>query len=53
MREKGLEKLSEDIVAENISKTGEETVIQAQEAQGVSNKMNPKTANANYNMYNG
>ena len=28
-----MEKLSEDIVAENISKTGEETVIQAQEAQ--------------------
>ena len=41
-REKGPEKIFEEIIAENFSNMGKERVTQVQEAQGVLNKINPK-----------
>ena len=41
-REQGIENLFEEIVTENFLNLEKETDIQVQEAQRVSNKMNPK-----------
>ena len=41
-REKGAENISEDITAENFPHLGKETDIQVQEAQRVSDGINPK-----------
>ena len=41
-RERGLEKIFEDIIAENFPNMGKETVIQVQEAQRVPFRINPK-----------
>ena len=42
-REKGIENVFEEIVAENFPNLKEETDIQVQEAQRVSNKINPNS----------
>ena len=41
-REKGPEKICEEIIAENFSNTGKEIVNQAQEVQRVPGKINPR-----------
>ena len=41
-REKGLEKIFEDIIAENFSNMGKEIVNQVQEAQRVPSRINPR-----------
>ena len=41
-REKGPEKIFEEIIAENFSNMGKERVTQVQEAQGVPGRVNPK-----------
>ena len=41
-REKGLENILEDIVAESFPNLGKETDIQVQEAQRLSNRINSK-----------
>ena len=40
MREKGTEKIFEEIIAENIPNMGKETFTQVQEAQRVSGRIN-------------
>ena len=47
-REEGLEKLFEEIMAENTLHLGKETDIQVQETQRVPNKMNPKKNTPRY-----
>ena len=44
-REKGAEKLFEEIMAENVPNLGKETDIHIQESQRVPNKTNPKRSN--------
>ena len=41
-KEKGSEKIFEEIIAENIPNMGKEIVNQVQEAQGVPGRINPK-----------
>ena len=48
-REKGPEKLFEEIVPENVPNLGKETDIQVQEAQRIPNKMNPKRYTSRHN----
>ena len=41
-REKGPEKIFEEVIAENFPKMGKETVTQVQEAQRVPGRINPR-----------
>ena len=47
-RKKGVENIFEDIIAENFPNPGKKTDIQVQEAQRVSNKINPKRTTPRY-----
>ena len=47
-REKGEENIFEDIIAENFPNLGKETDIHIQEAQTVTNRINPKIASSKY-----
>ena len=47
-REKGSEKIFEEIIAENFPNMGKEIVNQVQEAQGVTGRINPKRNTPRY-----